>query len=114
MKLPTLADLSELDGARVLLRLDLNVPVADGQVQDATRIEAALPTLRWLLERASVVAACSHLGKAKGAPDPAYSLAPVAAVLERVVGRPVRFIPDCLDPSQSDAEPGSLFSHRQL
>ena len=53
MKLPTLTDLSGLAGARVLLRLDLNVPVADGQVQDATRIEAALPTLRWLLERAS-------------------------------------------------------------
>jgi phosphoglycerate kinase len=108
MSLPTLADLRELGGARVLLRLDLNVPVANGEVQDATRIEAALPTLRWLLDRTSVVAACSHLGKAKGTPDPAYTLEPVAAVLVRALGRPVRFVPDCLDGSRRDAEPGTL------
>lgn len=107
MSLPTLADLRELDGARVLLRLDLNVPVADGQVQDATRIEAALPTLRWLLERASVVAACSHLGKAKGEADPVFSLAPVASALAAALDQPVRFIADCLEPA-ADAEPGSL------
>lgn len=108
MSLPNLGDLLELDGARVLLRLDLNVPVADGKVQDATRIEAALPTLRWLLDRAAVVAACSHLGKAKGSPDPEYSLKPVAAALESALGRPVRFVADCLDESRGDAEPGSL------
>jgi phosphoglycerate kinase len=108
MSLPTLADLRELDGARVLLRLDLNVPVKDGAVQDATRIEASLPTLRWLLERVSVVAACSHLGEAKGKPDPALSLAPVAAVLERALGRPVGFAADCLDPAAGKAAPGSL------
>jgi phosphoglycerate kinase len=108
MSLPTLADLRDLGGARVLLRLDLNVPVKDGAVQDATRIEASLPSVRWLLERVPVVAACSHLGKAKGKPDPAYSLAPVAAALERALGRPVRFVPDCLDPSRDDVEPGSL------
>jgi phosphoglycerate kinase len=108
MSLPTLADLRELSGARVLLRLDLNVPVKDGAVQDATRIEASLPTLRWLLERVSVVAACSHLGDAKGKPDPALSLAPVAAALERALGRPVRFVPDCLDPAAGEAAPGSL------
>ena len=108
MSLPALADLRELDGARVLLRLDLNVPVKDGAVQDATRIEASLPTLRWLLERVSVVAACSHLGDAKGKPDPALSLAPVAAVLERALGRPVGFVADCLDPAAGKAAPGSL------
>ena len=107
MNLPALADLDNVDGARVLARLDLNVPVRNGEVLDDTRIVAALPTLRWLTERASVVAACSHLGKAKGAPDPAYSLAPVAAALESALGRPVRFIPDCLDTA-NDAEPGSL------
>ncbi len=108
MSLPTLADLRELGGARVLLRLDLNVPVKDGAVQDATRIEASLPTLRWLLERVSVVAACSHLGDAKGKPDPALSLLPVAAAVERALGRPVGFVADCLDPAAGKAAPGSL------
>ena len=96
MSVPRLEDLRELDGARVLLRLDLNVPVEDGEVRDDTRILAALPTLRWLLERAPLVAACSHLGKARGEPDPRYSLAPVAPVLEAALGRPVRFVPDCI------------------
>jgi len=106
--LPALGDLENLDGARVLARLDLNVPVADGKVMDDTRIAAALPTLRWLLERAEVVAACSHLGKAKGVPDPAYTLAPVAAVLEQALGHTVTFVPDCLDSAAAGAEPGSL------
>jgi phosphoglycerate kinase len=108
MMLPTLNELDSLDGAHVLTRLDLNVPVADGRVQDDTRIVAALPTLRWLGERAAVVAACSHLGKAKGSPDPGYSLAPVAPVLAAALGRPVRFVADCLDPAIEDAEPGTL------
>jgi len=107
VNLPALADLDNVDGARVLARLDLNVPVRNGEVLDDTRIVAALPTLRWLTERASVVAACSHLGKAKGAPDPAYSLAPVAAALEKALDRPVIYVPDCLDPT-NDAAPGSL------
>ncbi|MCW8984980.1 MAG: phosphoglycerate kinase [Thermoanaerobaculales bacterium] len=107
MSLPSLTELEKVDGARVLARLDLNVPVRDGEVLDDTRIVAALPTLRWLTDRAEVVAACSHLGKAKGVPDPAYSLAPVAAALEKALGRPVRFVPDCLE-SVTDVEPGSL------
>jgi phosphoglycerate kinase len=107
MVLPALDDLHDVDGARVLARLDLNVPVRDGQVLDDTRIVAALPTLRWLCERASVVAACSHLGKAKGSSDPAFSLGPVARALEDALERPVRFVPDCLDTT-TDAGPGSL------
>ena len=107
MNLPPLDDLEGLDGRRVLARLDLNVPVRDGEVLDDTRIIAALPTLRWLLDRAGVVAACSHLGKAKGEPDPAFSLAPVAPVLESALGRPVHFVADCLEPA-ADADPGSL------
>ncbi len=108
MSLPALADLSDLAGARVLARLDLNVPVRDGEVLDDSRISAALPTLRWLLERIEVVAACSHLGKAKGEPDPAYSLEPVAKALEQALDRKVRFVPDCLDPERAEARPGEL------
>jgi phosphoglycerate kinase len=108
MTIPTLEDLRDLEDARVLLRLDLNVPIRNGAVQDVTRVRAALPTLRWLDGRVAVIAACSHLGKAKGVPDPSYSLEPVAAVLERELGRPVRFVPDCLAPERAAAEPGSL------
>ncbi len=103
MSLPRLEDLRELEGARVLLRLDLNVPVDGGKVRDDTRVRASLPTLRWLLERAETVAACSHLGKASGSPDPAYSLRPVAEVLERELGRPVRFVPDCTGEAVAEA-----------
>ena len=108
MSLPALSDLDNVNGARVLARLDLNVPVQNGEVLDDTRIVAALPTLLWLTERAEVVAACSHLGKAKGSPDPAFSLAPVAVALESAIDRPVRFVPDCLDQAAAEAEPGSL------
>jgi len=69
VSLPSLAELENVDGARVLARLDLNVPARDGVVLDDTRIVAALPTLRWLTERAGVVAACSHLGKAPPLPS---------------------------------------------
>ena len=108
MSLPALSDLDNVNGARVLARLDLNVPVRYGEVLDDTRIVAALPTLLWLTERAGVVAACSHLGKAKGSPDAAFSLAPVAMALEAALDRPVRFVPDCLDQAAAEAEPGSL------
>ncbi|MBI4917001.1 MAG: phosphoglycerate kinase [Acidobacteria bacterium] len=87
-------DALAVEGRRVLLRLDLNVPVKDGKVGDETRIREAAPTVRALADRGAVVIACSHLGRAKGAPDPALSLAPVAPVLERHVGRPVRFVGD--------------------
>jgi phosphoglycerate kinase len=106
--LPTLDGLDAVEGARVLARLDLNVPIKDGRVADDTRITAALPTLSWLLENGGIVAACSHLGKAKGEPDPTFSLAPVAVELEKALGRPVTFVPDCLDPSRVTADEGSL------
>ncbi len=89
-----LMDTLEVEGRRVLLRLDLNVPLKDGKVGDETRIREAAPTVRALAERGAVVVACSHLGRAKGKPDPALSLAPVAPVLARLAGRAVRFVPD--------------------
>ena len=87
-------DALNVEGRRVLLRLDLNVPLKDGKVGDETRIREAAPTVRALAERGAVVIACSHLGRAKGKPDPSLSLAPVAPVLARLAGRPVRFVPD--------------------
>ncbi len=97
MTLPRLEDLEGLGpGTRVLVRLDLNVPVKEGAVMDATRVEAALPTLRWLIARGAVIAACSHLGKAAGTPDPRFSLAPVASVLSGLLEAPVRFVEDCV------------------
>jgi phosphoglycerate kinase len=87
-------DALEVEGRRVLLRLDLNVPLKDGTVLDDTRVREAAPTVRTLTERGAVVVVCSHLGRAKGKPDPSLSLGPVAPVLAQHVGRPVRFVPD--------------------
>ena len=86
MKLPRSVRDAEVDGTRVLVRADLNVPLEDGRVADDTRIRAALPTLRLLLERgAAEVIVCSHLGRPK-APDPAFSIAPVADRLRELLG----------------------------
>jgi phosphoglycerate kinase len=87
-------DTLKVEGRRVLLRLDLNVPLKDGRVLDDTRVREAAPTVRALSRRGAIVVACSHLGRAKGKPDPALSLAPVAQVLASHAGCPVRFVAD--------------------
>jgi len=84
-----------LAGKRALVRVDYNVPLEDGRVADATRIEASLPTLRWLLERDARPVLLSHLGRPRGQPDPEFSLAPVAAALDGLIDADVRFIPEC-------------------
>jgi phosphoglycerate kinase len=81
MQVPVLEDLLPLDGKRVLLRADFNVPIKDGAIVDDLRIRAALPTITWLQEHGATVVACTHLGRPKGAPDPKYSLDPVRARL---------------------------------
>ncbi len=77
MSLPTLEDLGDLDGKRVLVRADFNVPLRDGVITDDLRIRAALPTIEWLQAAGAEVTACSHLGRPKGAPDPRWSMDPV-------------------------------------
>ena len=86
----TLDDLA-LDGRRVLVRVDFNVPLDDGTITDDTRIRAALPTIRKITGSGAKAILMSHLGRPKGAPDPAYSLAPVAEHLRTLVDAPVVF-----------------------
>jgi phosphoglycerate kinase len=99
-------------GQRVLVRDDLNVPLDGGRVSDDGRIRAALPTLTTLLDRGAKVIVCAHLGRPAGKPDPAYSLAPVAARLGVLLGRPVTLAADIVgEPARaavSALEPGGL------
>jgi phosphoglycerate kinase len=84
---------SDIEGRRVLIRVDYNVPLAgDGTVSDATRVRATLPTLRYVLERGGRPVLLSHLGRPKGQVVPAMSLSPVAPVLAEALGAPVRFV----------------------
>jgi phosphoglycerate kinase len=86
-------------GKRVLVRVDFNVPVKDGRVTDATRIERAAPTLRELSEKGAKVIALSHFGRPKGKPDPAFSLQPLVEPLSRALGgKPIAFATDCIGP----------------
>lgn len=91
----TVEDL-DLQGKRVFLRADLNVPLTDGAVADDTRLQAVLPTVQYCLKVGAIVILASHLGRPKGKPDPKYSLAPVARRLEELLGQPVPLAPDCV------------------
>lgn len=88
---------------RVLVRDDLNVPLDEGRITDDGRIRSALPTLAALLDRDAKVIVCAHLGRPGGKPDPKYSLAPVAARLGELLGRPVRLAADITGPSAQSA-----------
>jgi phosphoglycerate kinase len=90
-------DQAEVKGRRVLMRADLNVPMQDGVVADATRIKRVLPTIRRLLERGASVVVLSHWGRPKGRQDTETSLKPVAAKFQELMGEtPVHFIGDCI------------------
>ena len=93
----------DVAGKRVLVRSDLNVPLDGTEVTDDGRIRASLPLLRDLMARGAIVVVAAHLGRPKGAPDPAYSLAPVAARLQELLEAPVRLAEDVVGESAQEA-----------
>lgn len=106
MALRTLDTLGDLHGRRVFLRCDLNVPLKDGEITDDGRIRASIPTIRMLLDRGASIVIASHLGRPDGAPDPKYSLAPVARRLSELLGRDVAFATDTVGESARQAIAG--------
>lgn len=106
--------LTDLDvkGKKVLVRVDFNVPISEGVVGDDTRIQAALPTINYLLENGAAVILCSHLGRPKDEPDPAFSLKPVAEYLDGLIDAQVKFAEDCIgevaEKAAADLEPGQV------
>ena len=107
----TLKDLP-LEGKRVLIRVDFNVPLKAGKVTDATRIQASLPTIRYALERNARVILMSHLGRPDGKVVEELRMKPVAAELQKLIGRPVQTVNDCVGPEAEAAaarlKPGEI------
>ncbi|MFO7297301.1 MAG: phosphoglycerate kinase [Pseudomonadota bacterium] len=101
-KLKTTAGL-DVHGKRVLVRADLNVPVQDGQVTDATRLERLIPGIRDLSSRGARVVIISHFGRPKGNWAPEFSLKPVADKLSDLMGTPISFVEDCVGPTAQQA-----------
>src|SRR6187431_848999 len=103
MALRTLDSLGSLAGKRVIVRADLNVPLQDAVITDDGRVRATLPTLDALINQGARVIVCSHLGRPDGAPDPKYSLEPVAQRLSELLGKPVAFARDTVGESAQEA-----------
>ncbi|MBR0558199.1 phosphoglycerate kinase [Ciceribacter sp. L1K23] len=99
----TLDDLTDIKGKRVLVRVDLNVPMADGKVSDSTRIERVAPTIQELSRKGAKVILLAHFGRPKGEPVADMSLKPIAAAVEEILDQSVEFAGDCIGPEASKA-----------
>jgi phosphoglycerate kinase len=93
----------DLQGKRVFVRVDFNVPLKDGAITDDTRIRSSIPTIQYALERGATVILASHLGRPKGKPNPQLTLTPVAPHLQELLGRPVTFVNECIGDAARDA-----------
>lgn len=107
-------DQLDLNGKRVLMRVDFNVPLKDGKITNNQRIVAALDSIKYALDKsAKSVVLCSHLGRPDGNPNPKYTLKPVAEELKTLLNREITFLPDCVGPEVEqacqDPAPGSVF-----
>ncbi|MGC4026123.1 MAG: phosphoglycerate kinase [Mesorhizobium sp.] len=102
----TLDDIGDVKGKRVLVRVDLNVPMENGKVSDLTRIERVAPTILELSDKGAKVVLLAHFGRPKDGPDPALSLEPIARAASDVFGRPVAFVSDCI----GEKAQGAIFS----
>jgi len=106
MSIPSIADI-ELHGKRVLVRVDVNVPMYQGAIRNDARIRAIVPTLRYLLLEGALVMVASHLGRPQQ-PSPEFSLAPVAHHLSELLNYPVRLVEDWAKPSYRGPSPGRI------
>lgn len=103
----------DLRAKRVFIRVDLNAPLAQGQVSDDTRLRAVVPTIQWALKAGAAIVLASHLGRPNGKPAPEYSLRPVAERLEALLGQRVELAPDCVGP-ETEARARALKSGEVL
>ena len=105
----TLDDIGDITGKRVLVREDLNVPMADGEVTDDTRLRATIPTVSELADKGAIVLILAHFGRPKGERNPDMSLALVTRPYGQVLGRPVRFIDwDGAEEAVATLQPGDI------
>jgi phosphoglycerate kinase len=105
-RLPLLEDLPPVEGRRVLVRTDFNVPLTDGRITDDFRIRAALPTITWLQERGATVVCASHLGRPKGQPNPKYAMEPVRERLAELAPGAELLENLRFDPGEEGNDPG--------